>query len=61
MFGIQVSLAALGIPLSLSLGGLQIDLPLLIAFLILALRPLVLALSPRTCARPSTKITPSPV
>jgi SSS family solute:Na+ symporter len=36
MFGIQVSLAALGIPLSLSLGGLQIDLPLLIAFLILA-------------------------
>ena len=36
MFGIQVSLAALGIPLSFSLGGLQIDLPLLIAFLILA-------------------------
>src|SRR5713226_2125977 len=36
MFGIQVSLAALGIPLSLSVGGLQIDLPLLIAFLILA-------------------------
>ncbi len=36
MFGIQISLAALGIPLSLSLGGLQIDLPLLIAFLILA-------------------------
>lgn len=36
MFGIQVSLAALGIPLSLSLGGFKIDLPLLIAFLILA-------------------------
>jgi SSS family solute:Na+ symporter len=36
MFGIQVSLAALGIPLTLSLGGLQIDVPLLIAFLILA-------------------------
>ncbi len=32
MFGIQVSLAALGIPLTVSLGGLQIDLPLLIAF-----------------------------
>ncbi len=36
MFGIQVSLAALGIPLSLSVGGFQLDLPLLIAFLILA-------------------------
>src|ERR1700730_10469607 len=36
MFGIQVSLAALGIPLSVSIGGLQIELPLLIAFLILA-------------------------
>ena len=36
MFGIQVSLAALGIPLTLSLGGLNIDLPLLIAFIILA-------------------------
>ena len=36
MFGIQVSLAALGIPLTLSIGSLQIDLPLLIAFLILA-------------------------
>jgi SSS family solute:Na+ symporter len=36
MFGIRVSLAALGIPLSLSIGGFQIDLPLLIAFLILA-------------------------
>ena len=36
MFGIQVSLAALGIPLSVSLGGLQIDFPLLIAFIILA-------------------------
>ena len=36
MFGIQVSLAALGIPLTISLGSLNIDLPLLIAFLILA-------------------------
>jgi solute:Na+ symporter, SSS family len=36
MFGIQVSLAALGIPVTLSLGSLNIDLPLLIAFLILA-------------------------
>src|SRR5229473_4304212 len=36
MFGIQVSLAALGIPLAISLGSLNIDLPLLIAFLILA-------------------------
>jgi len=36
MFGIQVSLAALGIPLTVSLGSLQIDLPLLIAFLVLA-------------------------
>ncbi len=36
MFGIQISLAALGIPLTLSLGSLNIDLPLLIAFLILA-------------------------
>ncbi|HEY6542905.1 MAG TPA: sodium:solute symporter, partial [Ktedonobacteraceae bacterium] len=36
MFGIQVSLAALGIPLAVSIGGFQLDLPLLIAFLILA-------------------------
>jgi len=36
MFGIQVSLAALGIPLSVSLGGFKVDFPLLIAFLILA-------------------------
>ncbi len=36
MFGIQVSLAALGIPVNLSLGGFKLDLPLLIAFLILA-------------------------
>src|SRR6266446_2114535 len=36
MFGIQISLAALGIPLTVSIGGLNIDLPLLIAFLILA-------------------------
>jgi SSS family solute:Na+ symporter len=36
MFGIQVSLAALGIPLNLTLGSVKIDLPLLIAFVILA-------------------------
>lgn len=36
MFGIQISLAALGIPISLSLGGFQLDIPLIIAFLILA-------------------------
>lgn len=36
MFGIQVSLAALGIPLSTSIGGINIDFPLIIAFLILA-------------------------
>ncbi len=36
MFGIQVSLAALGIPLVVKLGSVNIDLPLLIAFLILA-------------------------
>jgi solute:Na+ symporter, SSS family len=36
MFGIQVSLAALGIPLTVSIGSFQLDLPLLIAFLILA-------------------------
>jgi SSS family solute:Na+ symporter len=36
MFGIQVSLAALGIPLSTKIGGIPIDFPLIIAFLILA-------------------------
>ena len=36
MFGIQISLAALGIPLTVSVLGLNIDLPLLIAFVILA-------------------------
>jgi SSS family solute:Na+ symporter len=36
MFGIQISLAALGIPTSFSLGGFTLDIPLLIAFLILA-------------------------
>lgn len=36
MFGIQISLAALGIPTSFSIGGLSLDIPLLIAFLILA-------------------------
>jgi SSS family solute:Na+ symporter len=36
MFGIQISLAALGIPLSVNLGGFPLDIPLIIAFLILA-------------------------
>src|SRR6185437_8407369 len=36
MFGIEVSLAALGIPLSVSLGSFQLDIPLIIAFVILA-------------------------
>lgn len=36
MFGIQISLAALGVPLTLSLGGFPLDIPLLIAFIILA-------------------------
>jgi SSS family solute:Na+ symporter len=36
MFGIQLCLAALGIPLSLSLGGFPLDIPLIIAFIILA-------------------------
>ncbi len=36
MFGIEVSLAALGIPLNIHLGSVSFDLPLLIAFLILA-------------------------
>src|SRR5205085_10248086 len=36
VFGIQVSLAALGVPLTVSVLGLDVDLPLLIAFLILA-------------------------
>jgi SSS family solute:Na+ symporter len=36
MFGIQVSLAALGIPLSVSIFGIPFDIPLVIAFLILA-------------------------
>lgn len=36
MFGIQVSLAALGIPLSTSVLGININFPLIIAFLILA-------------------------
>lgn len=36
MFGIQVSLAALGIPLGFSIAGLNIDIPLIIAFIILA-------------------------
>jgi SSS family solute:Na+ symporter len=36
MFGIEVSLQALGIPLNTYIGGFPIDFPLLIAFLILA-------------------------
>jgi len=36
MFGIQVSIAALGIPLDVAVGSFKIDIPLLIAFLILA-------------------------
>jgi solute:Na+ symporter, SSS family len=36
MFGIQVSLAALGIPTSLSIFGISLDIPLTIAFIILA-------------------------
>lgn len=36
MFGIQVCLAALGIPLSVSLGGFPLDIPLIVAFVILA-------------------------
>ena len=36
MFGIQVSLAALGIPLNVYVLGIPIDIPLIIAFLILA-------------------------
>ncbi len=36
MFGIQVSIAALGIPLDFVIGGVKLDIPLLIAFIILA-------------------------
>jgi SSS family solute:Na+ symporter len=36
MFGIQVSLAALGIPLVTTIAGVKLDIPLLIAFIILA-------------------------
>lgn len=36
MFGIQVSLAALGIPLTTSIFGIDVDIPLTIAFIILA-------------------------
>ena len=36
MFGIEISLAALGIPLTISLGGFPVDIPLIIAFVILA-------------------------
>ena len=36
MYGIQISLAGLGIPLTTSIFGLNVDLPLLIAFIILA-------------------------
>jgi SSS family solute:Na+ symporter len=36
MFGIEVALAAIGIPLNVYVGGVPIDIPLLIAFIILA-------------------------
>lgn len=36
MYGIEVSLAAMGIPLTTSILGLNVDLPLLVAFLVLA-------------------------
>ena len=36
MFGIEISLAAMGLPLSVSIGGFSLDIPLLIAFIILA-------------------------
>ena len=36
MYGIEVSLAAMGIPLTTSIFGLNVDIPLLVAFLILA-------------------------
>src|SRR5579863_3823588 len=36
MYGIQISLAGLGIPLTVPILGLDVDLPLLIAFVILA-------------------------
>ena len=36
MFGIQISIAALGIPLTVPIFGLHVDLPLIIAFVILA-------------------------
>ncbi|HZO75638.1 MAG TPA: sodium:solute symporter [Ktedonobacteraceae bacterium] len=36
MFGIEVAIAGLGIPLAFSIGGVSVDLPLIIAFIILA-------------------------
>ncbi len=36
MFGIQISIAALGIPLTVPIFGLNVDIPLIIAFIILA-------------------------
>ena len=36
MFGIEVSLAALGVPVNIIIAGVRVDIPLLIAFLILA-------------------------
>lgn len=36
MYGIQISLAGLGIPNTVNIGGIGVDLPLLIAFVILA-------------------------
>src|SRR5581483_9459350 len=35
-FGIEVAIAGLGIPLAFSIGGVSVDLPLIIAFIILA-------------------------
>src|SRR6266849_3535551 len=36
MYGIQISIAALGIPLTVPIFGLNVDVPLLVAFIILA-------------------------
>jgi SSS family solute:Na+ symporter len=36
MYGIQVSIAAIGIPLTFPILGMQVDIPLIIAFIILA-------------------------
>ena len=36
MYGIQISIAAIGIPTTVNIGGFNVDFPLLIAFIILA-------------------------